>query len=122
MPHATKAVSMEKPDGADSPDNRTVLQQHVDFWDFDHDGECSAAACVHLARVYSSVGCSCLVAQTLRGVLLPGASHTCMRNIERRLLRSLHGLHATVLSGPMQARSTPGTPTQASTRSASTRS
>ncbi|KAK9827453.1 hypothetical protein WJX74_003320 [Apatococcus lobatus] len=38
-PRATRAVSKEKPHGSDnSADNRTVLQQHVDFWDFDHDG------------------------------------------------------------------------------------
>lgn len=39
MPRATKAISAEKPNGSeDSPNNRTVLQQHVDFWDEDKDG------------------------------------------------------------------------------------
>lgn len=39
IPRATKAVTVEKPDGnMDSPDNRTVMQQHVDFFDFDKDG------------------------------------------------------------------------------------
>jgi len=32
------APSKEKPEGGDSPRNRTVLQQHVDFWDEDKDG------------------------------------------------------------------------------------
>ena len=39
IPRATKAVTIEKPEGnMDSPDNRTVMQQHVDFFDFDKDG------------------------------------------------------------------------------------
>ncbi|EFJ40618.1 hypothetical protein VOLCADRAFT_69295 [Volvox carteri f. nagariensis] len=39
MPRANKAVSREKPDGDPrSPTNRTVLQQHVMFWDRDSDG------------------------------------------------------------------------------------
>ncbi|KAK9809514.1 hypothetical protein WJX73_007320 [Symbiochloris irregularis] len=40
VPRATKAVSHEKPDGSkSSPSDRTVLQQHVDYWDFDNDGK-----------------------------------------------------------------------------------
>lgn len=35
---ANTAPSKDKPDGGDSPSNRTVLQQHVDFWDEDKDG------------------------------------------------------------------------------------
>lgn len=39
MPRANKAVSAEVPDGSpESPENRTVLQQHVMFWDRDNDG------------------------------------------------------------------------------------
>ena len=34
MPRANKAVSREKPEGSQvSSPNRSVLQQHVDFWD-----------------------------------------------------------------------------------------
>ncbi|KAK9918600.1 hypothetical protein WJX75_005236 [Coccomyxa subellipsoidea] len=39
LPHATRAVSAEKPHGADTANNRTVLQQHVDFFDSDNDGK-----------------------------------------------------------------------------------
>ena len=48
IPRATKAVTVEKPDGnLDSPDNRTVMQQHVDFFDFDKDGvPCSMCSTV----------------------------------------------------------------------------
>ncbi|EIE19761.1 Caleosin-domain-containing protein [Coccomyxa subellipsoidea C-169] len=38
LPRANKAVSAEKPSGGPSPQDRTVLQQHVDFFDFDKDG------------------------------------------------------------------------------------
>ncbi|KAK9918518.1 hypothetical protein WJX75_004673 [Coccomyxa subellipsoidea] len=39
LARATKAVSAEKPSGtSSSPKDRTVLQQHVDFFDFDKDG------------------------------------------------------------------------------------
>ncbi|KAG2492156.1 hypothetical protein HYH03_009647 [Edaphochlamys debaryana] len=39
MPRANKAVSREKPEGDPrSPADRTVLQQHVMFWDRDNDG------------------------------------------------------------------------------------
>lgn len=34
MPRATRAISREKPEGDDrSPNNKTVLQQHMAFWD-----------------------------------------------------------------------------------------
>jgi hypothetical protein len=46
VPRATKAVSIEKPDGGDSPDNRTVLQQHVDFFTSKDGGRCRLHACV----------------------------------------------------------------------------
>lgn len=35
---ANCAPTMDTPDGGDNPSNRTVLQQHVDFWDEDKDG------------------------------------------------------------------------------------
>jgi peroxygenase len=35
---ANKAVSTERPHGADSSPDRLVIQQHIDFWDADHDG------------------------------------------------------------------------------------
>ncbi|KAG2447872.1 hypothetical protein HYH02_007328 [Chlamydomonas schloesseri] len=39
MPRANKAISRERPDGDPrSPADRTVLQQHVMFWDRDNDG------------------------------------------------------------------------------------
>lgn len=38
LPRANKAVSAEKPSGGRSPSDRSVLQQHVDFFDFDKDG------------------------------------------------------------------------------------
>ncbi|GIL80563.1 hypothetical protein Vretimale_16017 [Volvox reticuliferus] len=39
MPRANKAISKEKPNGDPrAPANRTVLQQHVMFWDRDNDG------------------------------------------------------------------------------------
>ncbi|GLC42503.1 hypothetical protein PLESTB_001105000 [Pleodorina starrii] len=39
MPRANKAISKERPEGdARAPANRTVLQQHVMFWDRDNDG------------------------------------------------------------------------------------
>ncbi|CAL8471431.1 g10973 [Coccomyxa elongata] len=38
LPHATRAVSAERPNGGDTRvNNRTVLQQHVDFFDQDKD-------------------------------------------------------------------------------------
>lgn len=43
LPHATRAVSAEKPHGADTANNRTVLQQHVDFFDSDNDGRPNGA-------------------------------------------------------------------------------
>ena len=39
LPRANKAVSSEKPDGGSTASNRSVLQQHVDFFDSDKDGE-----------------------------------------------------------------------------------
>lgn len=39
LPRANKAVSAEKPEGGSTASNRSVLQQHVDFWDSDKDGE-----------------------------------------------------------------------------------
>lgn len=38
LPRANKAVSTEKPEGGNTASNRSVLQQHVDFFDTDHDG------------------------------------------------------------------------------------
>lgn len=39
-PRAVIAASKEAPDGSiQSNRNRTVLQQHVDYWDFDNDGK-----------------------------------------------------------------------------------
>ncbi|BDA46813.1 Peroxygenase 1 [Coccomyxa sp. Obi] len=39
LPHATRAVSVERPHGGDTTvNNRTVLQQHVDFFDQNKDG------------------------------------------------------------------------------------
>lgn len=38
LPHATRAVSAEKPHGDETANNRTVLQQHVDFFDRNKDG------------------------------------------------------------------------------------
>ncbi|CAK0785462.1 hypothetical protein CVIRNUC_008671 [Coccomyxa viridis] len=38
LPRANKAVSAEKPDGGSTASNRSVLQQHVDFFDTDRDG------------------------------------------------------------------------------------
>eukprot|EP00198_Chlamydomonas_reinhardtii_P006031 XP_001695367.1 predicted protein [Chlamydomonas reinhardtii] len=39
MPRANKAISRERPDGDPrAPADRTVLQQHVMFWDRDNDG------------------------------------------------------------------------------------
>ena len=32
-------MSTEKPEGGNTASNRSVLQQHVDFFDTDHDGE-----------------------------------------------------------------------------------
>lgn len=44
LPHATRAVSAERPTGGDTRvNNRTVLQQHVDFFDQDKDGQLPAA-------------------------------------------------------------------------------
>ncbi|KAK9807866.1 hypothetical protein WJX72_011603 [[Myrmecia] bisecta] len=37
-PRANQVVSKEEPEGRAAVPNRTVLQQHVDFWDFDKDG------------------------------------------------------------------------------------
>lgn len=40
LPRANKAVSRDNPQGSEySASNRTVLQQHVDFWDRDRDGK-----------------------------------------------------------------------------------
>ena len=39
QPRANRAVTMESPAGSkDSPDNRTVLQQHCDFFDIGNKG------------------------------------------------------------------------------------
>ena len=45
LPRANKAVSAEKPDGGSTASNRSVLQQHVDFFDTDRDGEGSLDVC-----------------------------------------------------------------------------
>ena len=51
LARATKAVSAEKPSGtSSSPKDRTVLQQHVDFFDFDKDGETASSTCMHVPK------------------------------------------------------------------------
>ena len=46
LPRANKAVSAEKPEGGSTASNRSVLQQHVDFWDTDHDGKLEHHICL----------------------------------------------------------------------------
>ena len=52
LPRANKAVSTEKPEGGNTASNRSVLQQHVDFFDTDHDGKSGLDRCLKVKGIH----------------------------------------------------------------------